>query len=449
MPAHTPSAKQLFQAFDRSLEHLRSTLLALDVETIARRSGFLRRCPRKISMSDLVLALLAVGAESVLSLERVAHWVSLVAGTSYSKQAFHKRLGPTIEPFLAELAATLFGSFLAPLRTGGGLAPFQRVLLQDSTTLPLPERLAKAFPGAGNAHHKTQATLKIQCVADLLRGAVVQLSLSGFRRNDQAASADILALARPGDLILRDLGYFSLEVLAQLNAAGAFFLTRWRRDLILRDPRSGRELNLARQLRQQGGFDGLVWVGKQQLPLRLVALALPEEVANGRRHQAKINRDGRLKPSKTDLYVMGWNIFLTNIPPALWSADVLAKVYRLRWRVELIFKTWKSHLGLSQLNCRSAELVRLSAMCKLLFCALMIGGCSSLAALCTGQRQISLLRWTRTLAECSLIIVARLLGISADACLQHHLDQRLFYEVRPDRKNFYDQIPRANHHGLG
>ena len=113
MPSNTPSAQQLFQAFHQSLGHLRSTLLALDVETIARRSGFLRRCPRKIPMGDLALALLAVGTESVLSLERVAHWVSLIAGTSYSKQAFHKRLGPQIEPFLAELAATLFGSFSA------------------------------------------------------------------------------------------------------------------------------------------------------------------------------------------------------------------------------------------------------------------------------------------------------------------------------------------------
>lgn len=449
MPPHTPSAKQLLQAFHQSLERLRSTLLALDVEAIARRSGFLRRRPRKISMGDLALALLAVGTESVLSLERVAQWVSLAAGTAYSKQAFHKRLGPPLEPFLAELAATLLGSFLAPLRTGGRLAPFKRILLQDSTTHPLPDRLAKAFPGAGHAHRQKQATLKIQCVADLLGGAVVHLSLSGFRRNDQAASADILALARPGDLILRDLGYFSLEVLARLNTAGAFFLTRWRRDLTLRDPRSGREFNLARQLRQQGGFDGLVWVGQQKLPLRLVALALPEEVANGRRHRAKINRDRRLKPSPEDRYVMGWNIFLTNIQQALWPANVLAKVYRLRWRVELIFKTWKSHLGLRQLNCRSADLVRLSAMCKLLFCALMVGGGSSLAALCSGSRQISLLRWARTMAQYSLIIAARLLGISAEACFQHHLDQRLFYEVRLDRKNFDDLIRWANHCGLG
>jgi hypothetical protein len=334
----SPSAQPLLRSFERSLQRLRSALLALDIEAIARRSGFLRRRPRKIPMADLALALVAVGAEAVLSLERVAHWIGLAAHTSYSKQAFHKRLRHPIEPFLAEVACALFASFLNPLRTSGWLAPFKRVLLHDSTTHSLPKHLAKAFPGPRNARNKTAATLKIQCVADLLQGAVVHLSLSGFTRNDQAASADILSLARPGDLILRDLGYFSLEVLQRLQSLGAFFLTRWRRDLSLRDARTGRVLDLARGLRQQGGFDGPVLVGEKRLPLRLVALALPEEVANLRRQRAKSNRDRRLKPTRESLFLMSWNIYLTNVPASVWHATVLAKIYGLRWRVEMIFR---------------------------------------------------------------------------------------------------------------
>jgi hypothetical protein len=53
---------------------------------------------------------------------------------------------------------------------------------------------------------------------------LVHCSLSGFTRNDQAAAADILTVTRPGDLILRDLGYFALPVLAAIEAKGAFFL---------------------------------------------------------------------------------------------------------------------------------------------------------------------------------------------------------------------------------
>jgi len=57
--------------------------------------------------------------------------------------------------------------------------------------------------------------------------------------------------------------------------------------------------------------------------------------------------------------IFGWNIFVTNVPRPVWPA----KFWRpstVRWRIEVIFKAWKSHLGLRQLNCRSANLLRLS-----------------------------------------------------------------------------------------
>lgn len=439
MPNHIPPPEQVLSSLSQSLERLRSTVLAMDVETIARQSGFLRRRPRKVPMAQLVLGLIALGGESVMSLERIAHCIGLSAGTSYSKQAFHKRLGPKVEPFLAQIAASVFGSFLSPLRAEGWLAPFKRVLLHDSTCLSLPDGLARSFPGSHNASSraKPKATLKIQCVAELVHGAIVHLSLSGFTRNDQAASADILRVVRPGDLILRDLGYFSLRILEQLQAAGAFFLTRWKSNLSLYDAQSGKPVNLAQCLRREGRFDATVMVGEQRVPMRLVALAVPQEVANLRRHRAKANRDRRLNPSKESLFLMGWNIFLTNVDQTIWPANALAKVYRLRWRIEVIFKAWKSHLGLRALNCRTADLLRLSVLSKLLFCACVVGCTASLEAFCSDKRHVSLLRLARTLGQCSLVIVASLLQITPQKCLQHALERQIFYETRPDRINFY------------
>jgi len=449
MPSPSSSINPLFNTFAHCLERLRSSLGALDVEALARRSGFLHRRPRKVPMADLAIAVVAAGAETLLSLERVAHWIGLAAHTSYSKQAFHKRLGPSIEPFLCELTTHLFGSFVAPLRCGGWLRPFKRVLLHDSTLQAVPEQFCEAFAGPANHRSKTQAALKIQCVSDLLQGRIVHLSLSGFRRNDQAAAADILKLVRAGDLILRDLGYFSLGVLARLNALGAFFVTRWRRDLMLRDPRSDKLINLAQRLQKEARFDAQVWVGRLRLPMRLVALAVPQEVANLRRHRARTNRDRRLKPDRQDLALMNWNIFLTNVDQTLWPAQVLAQVYRLRWRVESIFKTWKSHLGLRHLNCHSVDLLRLSALSKLLFCASVVGCCDALQARCTARRQISLLRMARSLAPCALLISAMLLHLTPEACLKKDLQCHLFYEVRSDRLNFYQRLRSANTQTLG
>ena len=97
---------------------------------------------------------------------------------------------------------------------------FERVLIADSTSIGLPKVLAPFFPGASNQTGSKQAQLKIQAYYDLRNESFVDFSLSSFRKNDQAASKDILAVAQPNDLILRDLGYFVLDVFKQLDQRG-------------------------------------------------------------------------------------------------------------------------------------------------------------------------------------------------------------------------------------
>ena len=217
-----PHSKSTHLTLVQPLLQLRRSLATLDVEALARRSGFLRRRPRKIPMPDLLLAFCA---------RRIAAVIGLAAGCSYSKQAFHQRLSKNIETFLGEVAAALFGQMSAPLRCAHCFKSFGRVLLHDSTVQPLPRHLAAAFPGSSNQRCPTRAALKIQWICDLLSGSLLQLSLSSFRRNDQAAAPDILKVAKKGDLVLRDLGYFVLPVLAQLHLRGAFFLSRLRHGL--------------------------------------------------------------------------------------------------------------------------------------------------------------------------------------------------------------------------
>ena len=98
-----PHLKSTQLTLVQPLLQLRRSLATLDVEALARRSGFLRRRPRKIPMPDLLLAFCALAWESVLSLERIAAVIGLAAGCSYSKQAFHQRLSKNIETFLGEV----------------------------------------------------------------------------------------------------------------------------------------------------------------------------------------------------------------------------------------------------------------------------------------------------------------------------------------------------------
>jgi hypothetical protein len=433
--------KSIDQVLGNELHNIRQELQGLDSEGLARGSGFLRRSPRKIPMVDFLLALVGLAAECFLTLERVALVIALAAKCSYSKQALHKRLTPAIERFLARTATALFGQ-LPEARSPrqGWLAPFRRVLLHDSTVEPLPDHLAQLFPGSRNKH-KSFAALKIQFVGEMRSSQVLHLSLSGFTRNDQAASLDILEVVQPGDLVLRDLGYFVLRAFQWIDEVGAFFLSRLRTDVSIRDARTGRPLNLAAELRRHGSFDQKVLLGEQKLAVRLVALPVPEAVANERRRKAKQNRDKRCHPNAQRLFLLGWNLLITNVPKCAWPAKILPAVYRLRWRIEMIFKAWKSHLGLRQFHCRSANVLRLSIMTKLLFCALVYRCCQSLELLCAQtDRHVSLQRLARILGAFACLVEAFLLGTTAERLLEHALAHHAFYEQRKDRENFCELL---------
>jgi hypothetical protein len=433
----TPAPDRVLQKLFQDIRH---RLDQLPAESFARASGFLKRSPRKIPIPALLAALVALGSETVLSLERIAKVIGLAANLSYTAQAFHERLSSKIEGFLTRVAAALLQHTAAPAGQQGWLSSFPRVLLQDSTCESLPEHLAQPFPGSKNQRRRQRGTLKLQFITDLLGGSVLHWALSGFTRNDQAASGDILQIAQPGDLVLRDLGFFSLKVFRSLHLIGAYFLSRCKHGLNFYDPQTGQKLDLIRQLKAHCRFDDWVLAGEEKVRLRLVIEPVAEEVANERRRQARRNRDQRLHPSKERLFLMGWNMFLTNVKAEVWPPKALFWVYRLRWRIEMVFKSWKSHLRFGEFNKRNELMVRLSVLTKLLYCMLVAKCANTLEFLCGQQRQVSLLRVARVVGQCASLFAAAVLQLTPEQWMAHQIREHIFYEQRSDRKNFHELI---------
>jgi hypothetical protein len=296
----------------------------------------------------------------------------LLTNQTLSKQGLAKRSTLAAVAFLRRALEILLARLLClPAQPANALRPFARVIVQDSTALALPPKLAACFPGPRNQSQQASASLKIQVFYDLLSQRCLRFWLSPFTTNDQKASSLILQLARRGDLIIRDLGYLVLRVLAQAHRQGIYFLSRCRQDFVFFEPLSGTPLDLYRHLRRHGAHDGLVLLGqKERLPVRLVALALPPAVAAERRRKALANRDRRLRPSKERLALLSWEIFLTNVPPEIWSAQEVAQTYRLRWRIEILFKAWKSHFRLGRFTQASASQVQILIYGRLLWITL-------------------------------------------------------------------------------
>jgi len=75
-----------------------------------------------------------------------------------------------------------------------------------------------------------------------------------------------------------------------------------------------------------------------KVPVRLVALPVPAQVAAKRRRALNCNRDRRCNPSAAHRALMNWAIFITSVPAHRLPADQIAELYGLRWRIETIFK---------------------------------------------------------------------------------------------------------------
>ncbi len=404
----------------------------LPLEALALSSGFRRRKHKKLSP-----ALFAQAACLFLTLNAASYrcWaglIGLLGGCTLSKQALWERCTARASQFLQAILQSLLASFHSGLALPASANCFGRILIQDSTTLGLSKKLARFFPGASNQRGAQKGLLKIQACYDLLSQSFVQFSLSSFRRNDQAASADVLSVLRAADLVIRDLGYFVLEVLEQIAAAHAYFLSRLRVGVCLWQTDGRTPVNLLALLRRYGQLDRQFRLGDRKVLVRLVAIRLPAAVAAERRRLARQNRDQRCPPSAERLALLDWAIFITNVPTKIWSAQTVARIYGLRWRIEITFKAWKSHFALGQVPAGSKAQVESLIYAKLIFIALF----QVCFARWLNQIQIeerpalSLLKVAQAVKDYLLALVFSQLGNDALRAWQQLLDKHCRYERR-------------------
>jgi len=416
--------------------------------TLAKQTGFVRRKARKLTPLLFVQATVLLVSQSAVSLRRWAALIGMLGEGCLSKQALWERINVRAVAFLqAVLALVLARRLQLPAAARpAALASFHRVLVQDSTSIQLAPKLAAAFPGSRNQRGARHGQLKIQALYDLLTQRFVSFSLSGFNRNDQAAAYEVVTQVRPGDLVLRDLGYFVVASLQQIAQAGAFFLSRLRVDTGLWDAVTGRSLNLLGQLKRHGQFDGQVLLGTSQFPVRLVAVKLPEAVAAERRRKARANRDRRCHPSTRTLALMGWAIFVTNVPRKVWCPNTVAQVYGLRWRIETIFKAWKSHFRMTEVPRGSAPQLEAMIYARLIFVTMLAPLCAPSPwrqGETTAPPPLSLLKLAALVADFFLILCLEASQRRISDAWLRQLNYHGRYEQRT-RKHFVETLVKLS-----
>jgi hypothetical protein len=99
---------------------------------------------------------------------------------------------------------------------------------------------------------------------------------------------------------------------------------------------------------------------------------------------------------------MDWTIFITTIPAALASFKEILAISGLRWRIEIIFKAWKSHTKFPLLRRVSKLQLGILLKARLLIiaaCANVVYGPLERRLLQNHDRWLSLMKFMRFLSQ--------------------------------------------------
>lgn len=230
------------------------------------------------------------------------------------------------------------------------LRRFSAVVVEDSSSISLPEQLAAVWRGCGGSPGTSSAGLKLFVRWDVLRGNLDGPRITAGRHSDKRSPLAVEELPA-GSLAIADLGFWDVARFSQIACRGQgrqhrrYFLSRWQPGTKLRR-RNGTEIVLRGILPQQVGerIEFGAVLGEQRLPVRVCIERVPREVGEQRRTAMRENAQAHGRtPAEEVLYLADWTIVITNLPRRLIRFDDVLILLRLRWQIERLFRLWKEH----------------------------------------------------------------------------------------------------------
>lgn len=319
------------------------TVLTDIPEEVARATGFLRRRSKLTPERFVQTLVLGWWQHPDASLAQLSQ-MTAVLDAAITPQGVDQRFGEAATELVHERLETAVAHVVtADPVASDVLTRFPAVCVLDSTTVALPDALTTIWSGCGGrVPQGSQAALKLTVRHDLVRGRLEGPLLSAGRTQDKQSPLQTAPLPT-GALRLADQGFWSLDTFAHIAAAGGYFLSRLHVQTTVFV--AGEAVDLASWLRAQAddAVDVAVTLGKAaQFPARLLAVRVPQEVADRRRAKlrAAAQREGAT-PSARRLALAGWTLLVTNVPAACLTVGEALVLGRVRWQIEVLFKLWK------------------------------------------------------------------------------------------------------------
>jgi len=291
--------------------------------------------------------------DQCLSLNRLSIGADSQCGVNISKQGLDQRMNDRAVLFIRSLLQKQLESQVSDNLDAGLMKPFNRVCIKDSTKFDVHEQLEEWLPGFGGC--ASAASACIQYEFDLKSGQIINLDITPGNRPDASDAQETTCNVQKGDMVIRDLGYFALDALSDIQWAEAYFISRLNYKTTVYEE-IGDVLvvldfgKLYRHMERNGilKMEKQVLMGKEEkMPVRLVIERMPDQIYEQRVRKVKAyNRKKGHKTSTGYTDRARFNLFVTNASQEMLTDKAIPLFYKVRWQVELVFKIWKSTFGI-------------------------------------------------------------------------------------------------------
>lgn len=263
---------------------------------------------------------------------------------SISKQAIDKRFSEKAVDFMKKVVDKYIEKKTNIIDLDSELkSRFKSIRIMDSTEFKLHPSLSQVFPGYDG--DGTKACAQLQFEFDMFTGNIKTISLDNVLISDVEYGLKDMEKVREGELLLRDLGYWNLNVYQKIAKQRAFYISRLKSQISIFELKNGKfkpltPKQIIKKLKSSGKkfLDKTVYIGASaKVKVRLLANLLDQKGIDRRKQRIR-NRKSKL--TDKDNINCQLNLFVTNIEEI--PADQIYNLYKLRWQVELVFKAWKS-----------------------------------------------------------------------------------------------------------
>lgn len=367
-----PEATISQEILNQLIEKINNFFTKNNIETAARDTKFVQRESGLTGHLFLTVFVFAISVYEVPTLEQLIGLLQLVAPKlKITREGFHQRINDYAVKFFEFLLAQAININTQSIDLKI-INQFERVIVLDSTAFQLPEELASVFAGCGG--NASNAGIKIQFGYDLKSSSFFYRIHEG-KLPDNSPTNSFIDEIQSGDLTIRDLGYFGINVFDDIDEKDAYYLSRLKTNVNVYQVDENGNLvkidlvNFAGKMTEDiVELEVYLKNDKTIIKTRLIIEKVPDGICQERLR--KINQSNKKKGRTTSdrtKALQGVNLYISNAPSEFLSKENFRKLYTIRWQVELVFKNWKSNFGLSKVTGFREARIKCMIYGKLLF----------------------------------------------------------------------------------